>query len=367
MNAGIIAIILHQLPYQFDGIGVLSTIAFMIDFVLFIIFSAILLARLVVFRGQAYDELTSDPSNLTLLACWPIAWLTLAALVSLIVSTAGWGGHSFTIVGYTMWWIGVGWSILTFFFIFITLIQNKKGSASDVSWVPPTIVIPVVGIATAATTGAFIASYSFEISARMAVPVIIVSFMLVGMSVFVSLLLYSFLLYQLFATGFPEGPASAQLFLFIGPVAQSSAALQGLGSAASSQGAFGGYHKGTFLQQTAAGPLNSACVLIALMLAGLAFTWLVLAVYALGKQAFDKKLSWAPTWNSIIFPVGVFVTAWLQFSIEMDSPAWRTLTAAGIIILVILFLVNAGFTILKVAKGELLIVLQNPRVQQKDD
>lgn len=367
MNAGIIAIILHQFPYQFNGIGVLSTIAFLIDFVLFIVFSVIMLARLVVFRGQAYNELTSDSSNLTLLACWPIAWLTLASLVSLIASTAGWGGHPFTIVGYVMWWIGVGWSLLTLFFIFITLIQHKEGSASDLSWIPPTIVLPVVGIATAATTGALIASYSFQISARMAVPVIIVSFMLVGMSVFVSLLLYSFLLYKLFVTGFPEGPASAQLFLFIGPVAQSAAALQGLGSAASSQGAFGGYHKGTFLQQTAAVPLNAACVLVALMLAGLASLWLALAVYALGKQAYDRKLSWAPTWNSIIFPLGVFVTAWLQFSIEMDSPAWRTLTAAGIVILVILFMVNAAFTIVKVAKGELLIVLENPRVQQKDD
>ena len=155
-----------------------------------------MLARLVVFKGQAYDELTSDPSNLTLLACWPIVWLTLAALVSLIVSTTGCGSHSFTIVAYSMWWIVVGWSISTFFFMFITLIQHKRGSANDVSWIPPTIVIPVVSIATAATTGALIASYSFEISACMAVPVIIVSFMLVGMSVFVSLPLYNFLLYQ---------------------------------------------------------------------------------------------------------------------------------------------------------------------------
>jgi len=43
MNAGIISILLHQLPYQFKGLGVLSTIAFLVDFVFFICFSVVFL------------------------------------------------------------------------------------------------------------------------------------------------------------------------------------------------------------------------------------------------------------------------------------------------------------------------------------
>lgn len=366
MNAGIIGIILHQFPYQFRGVGVCSIIAFLIDFVFFIVFSVIMLARLVMFRGQAYSEITSDPSSLCLLATWPIAWMTLSALVSLIVSTSRWGGHAFTIVGYVMWWFGVAWTVATLFFIYIVMIRSKQ-DRSNISWVPPPIVMPAVAVATAAVTGGLIASYSFNISARMAVPVIIVSFILAGIGIFLVLLLYSILLYQLFVTGFPEGPSSALLFLLIGPVSQSSAALQVLGSAASTYMAFGGYSQGTFLQQSAASSLNAACVLIALLLMGMAVIWLVLASYAMIEQTFAKKMSWAPTWNSIVFPLGTFTTTCLQFSIEMDSPAWRALTCVGLIIIVILFLINLGFTAFKVVKGELLIVREDPRASQKSD
>jgi tellurite resistance protein TehA-like permease len=69
MNAGIIAILLHQLPYQFSGLPVLSTIAFVIDLVLFIIFSLIFLTRLAWFKWEAYYEVTDDINELALGAC----------------------------------------------------------------------------------------------------------------------------------------------------------------------------------------------------------------------------------------------------------------------------------------------------------
>lgn len=226
--------------------------------------------------------------------------------------------------------------------------------------------MPCVALATAGVTGGLIASYSYHISARMAVPIIIVAFILVGMAVFIALLLYAYLFYQLFVTGFPGGPQSAMLFLSIGPMAQSAAALQALGSTASTFGAFGGYHKGTFLQQSAASALNTACVLIALMLFGLATMWLILASYSMIEQTFMKKMKWAPTWNSIVFPCGTYTTACLQFSIEMDSPAWRALTAIGLIIIVIFFFINTAMTAIGVAKGEEMIVKEDPRQQKSD-
>lgn len=124
MNAGIIAIVLHQLPYQFDGLGILSVIAFMVELVLFVIFSLIFLARFAMFGKQAFHEITGDIQDLSFLACWPISWLTLSSLVALIVSTAGWGGHAFSIVAYVMWWIGLAFMLIIFFFILIIMIRT---------------------------------------------------------------------------------------------------------------------------------------------------------------------------------------------------------------------------------------------------
>jgi tellurite resistance protein TehA-like permease len=200
MNVGIIAILLHQLPYQFSGLPVLSTIAFVIDLVLFIIFSLIFLTRLAWFKREAYYEVTDDINELALGACWPIEWQTLASLICLIVSNAYWGGHAFTLVGYVMWWIGTAWMLAYLLFTFLTLIRRHNAFDRKL---PPTIMIPAVGVATVATTRGLISSYADHISARLSVPVIIASFLVVGIGLLMSIFLYTYLPHALFIDGLP--------------------------------------------------------------------------------------------------------------------------------------------------------------------
>lgn len=353
MNSGIIAILLHQLPYQFRGLGILSTIAFVLDFVLFIVFSLLFLARFASFGRQAYYQVTGDTAELALCACWPIAWLTLAALVCLIVSVASWGGHSFTIVGYVMWWVGVGWTVAALLFVVLTTIRRQHAKNRKL---PPAIVIPAVGVATVATTGGLIASYSYNMSDRMAVPVIIVSYMMVGIGVLLAIIIYTYLLHDLFTEGWPAPDQIATMWLFVGPMGQSAAALQILGSAADKYGRFEGYAKGTFLTAEAAAALDVASILLALLFTGLGTIWALMAFCAMAEKAWQGRLKWAPTWNCIIFPTGTLTTSFLLFSIEMDSSAFRVITTALIILLVVVFSLNLGFTVWQVTQGKLLVV-----------
>lgn len=362
MNAGIIAIIMHQLPYQFHGLPVLSTIAFMIDFVLFIVFSVVLLLRFAMFRGQAYNEICENVPDLGLLACWPIAWLTVTAFVSLTVSEAGWGSHSFTIVAYVMWWIGAAWVLSTVVFVIVVLTRRHSITKQSL---PPMVLIPAVGVSTLATVGGLISSFSSEISARLAVPVIIFSFWAVGVAILLAIFIYAMIVHQLFAKGWPAPEQSASLFLLVGPMGQSAAALQLLGSAAHQYGRFGGYHKGTFLTETASAPLEVACVLLACLLSGMATIWFLVAFICMIDRALNKHLSWTPAWNSAIFPVGTLITSLSQFSIEMDSPFFRVMTAIGLVWLVILFFVNLVFTVWNIFHGKLLVVKENPRAKQE--
>ncbi|TVY82220.1 Sulfite efflux pump SSU1, partial [Lachnellula suecica] len=363
MNAGIIAILLHQLPYQFRGLHVLSTIAFVIDLVLFIIFSLIFLTRFAWFKRQAYYEITDDTNELALGACWPIAWQTISSLTCLIASNASWGGHAFTLVGYVMWWIGTGWTVAYLLFTFITMIRRHNVAKQKL---PPTIVIPAVAVSTAATTGGLIAIYSDNISARLAVPIIIVSFMMVGVGVFMAIMLFTLLLHNLFVDGWPAPDNITSMWMFVGPMGQGAAAIQLLGSAAHTYGRFAGYNKGTFLTETAAAPLDVACIFFALMLTGMGTIFGLIAFYAMIEVAWKRQLKWHLTWNSIIFPTGTLTTSFLLFSIEMDSPAFRAVTTALVILLVLVFLLNVGFTFWNVAKGELLIVRKNPRASHVD-
>lgn len=362
MNAGIIAILFHQLPYQFDGLPVLSTIAYMVEFVLFIIFSLLLLTRLALYRPQAYFEITSNVGDLSLGACWAIAWLTLSSLTCLVVSTSYWGGHSFTIVGYVMWWIGLAWMMAYLLFAVITLARRTHVADREIL---PLILIPTVGVATVATTGGLISSYASGISARMAVPMIIMSFFMAGIALFTSIPLYAILLHRFLTVGWVPVPMSATMFVLVGPMGQTSTALQILGSAAYTSNHFAGYNKGTFLTEAAAPALSTACVLLALLITGMGCMWAFVALYVMIERAYRRELKWTPAWNSIIFPTGTLATSFLEFSIEMDSPAFRTVTAGLLIILVIMFFVNLGFTIFEIARGRQLMVKEDPRVPKE--
>ena len=362
MNTGILGILLHQLPYQFKGILVLSTIFFLLDLTLFVLVSILLILRLLLYRRQAISELTSDVPTVAFLCCWPIAWLTLVAFVSLTASSASWGGYRFTVLAYVMWWIGAAWMFGMGLGVFFLVIHKKILSTQGIA---PPIHIPVVGLATVATIGGLIASFSVDISVGMAIPVIVVSFFTAGVGIFMALILFALLLQHLFVEGLPPPEQAATMFIFVGPMGQSSAALQLLGSAASSYARFGQFEQGTFLTRMAAAPLDVAGVLISMLMTGFSVFWLLFAFIVMIHRAMRKELRWNPTWNAVIFPTGTLTNSMLMFSIEMDSSFFRVITAVLVVFLVLVFFVNLGFTAWEVGKGRLLIVRENPRVKKQ--
>lgn len=113
MNTGILAILMHNLPYQFNGLGVLSTIMYIFQLVLFISFSSVFILRLILYPRSVRRMTTSNMDEAAMWSTAPIAFLTMSALTAIIVSDAGWGGHGFSLVAYVMWWIGTVWMFTT--------------------------------------------------------------------------------------------------------------------------------------------------------------------------------------------------------------------------------------------------------------
>ncbi|KIY00852.1 uncharacterized protein Z520_03518 [Fonsecaea multimorphosa CBS 102226] len=361
MNAGVIGTLLHQLPYQFPGLHVLSTIAFTIDLVLYIFFSVICILHFVMYRQRAYNELVDNVLDLCLFPCWSIAFMTLVSFVTLTVSEAPWGGHRFTIVACVMWWIAATWSFGMLLFVFSILIQQHTILDRQL---PTLIIIPAVGVATLAAVGGVFACFAHEVSAGLAVPVIIMSLCAVGAGIFLGLILYTYLLHQLLAKGWPAPPMTATLFILVGPMGQSAAALQLLGAAASTHGHFGSYDRGVFLTASAAGSLQATCIFLALLMTGLGAVWLGFALIAMLNRLVRRELIWAPTWNAIIFPTGTLTTATLLLGTDLDSAFFKIVTVIQVIFLILVFFINAAFTLLKIWRGELLIVREDPRLKQ---
>lgn len=363
MNSGILSILTHLCPYQFRGLKVISTIFYILDLVLFITFSSIFILRFIMFKTQAYKEIVTQQMDLMFCACWPIAWMTLTTLTPLICSNAFWGGYGFSILGYVMWWIAVVWCLTILFWAFGFMFEQH--TASPQQRLLMGIILPAVSVSTAAVEGASVVSFSYNLSARLAVPVIVTGYMLVGMGFLLGLMLTTYLFYEHLSHGWLPPEQTPTMFMFIGPMGQSASALLQLASAARTYGAFENYNKGTFLTAEAAAPIQAVSTMIALMLAGLGFIWLGLSIYAMLRSAMRRELVWAHTWNSIIFPTGTLVTSMSSFSIDMDSPAFRVIFAIMLIILVIVFLVNLAFVGTKIWTGQLLIVREDPRVKKQ--
>lgn len=361
MNAGALAELIHQCPYRFNGIDILANILFIFALTTYIIFSVIFITRFLWFRRTAYLEIVDNNNELTFTPCWAIAFMTLTSCVALIVSTAWWGGYAFTIVAYVMFWFVQTWDMFFLFWAFTTLI--RRHGARD-QRLPVSIIIPAVSVSTVGITGAVVSTYAYKLSARLAVPVIIVSFKWTGVGILFGLILYVYIFHAFLTQGWPAPDQTATIFILVGPMGQSAASLQILGAAASTYGRFGDYNSGTLLTAEAAKGLAAACDLVALLLNGLGIIWLFFGVFAMTERALKKQLRWTPAWNAIIFPTATLTTSFLSFAIDMDSPAYRVITVIMIIILVIVFLINLGFTALRIWQGKLLIVREDWRVKQ---
>ena len=170
MNSGALSGLIHNCPYEFNGMYVIAGVFFVVNLVLFIVFSIIMLLRMAWFRGAAYKEIVNNMAELTFAPCWPIAFMTLTTSVAVIVSNTSWGGHPFSIVSFVMFWIVSLWDLIFLLWAFISLIRRHEASDRRI---PFSIIVPAVSVATVAITGANVATFAKDLSAKLAVPVMV--------------------------------------------------------------------------------------------------------------------------------------------------------------------------------------------------
>jgi tellurite resistance protein TehA-like permease len=269
MDTGVISIIMNLLPWQFKGLGVLATIMFVWNIVLFSCFALLSIARFFKYNGHIKSEHANNMEQMSYLAAPAIAYLTIVAQVSLTCSTA-WG-YNFTILAYAMWWFGLVWTVSICSWSVIYLAKHDLTQYRDLS---PAVFFPLIGTITQGTVGGLLVNYSYGLSATLAIPVVVVSFMLIGYSFFLAIMYYTMYINRLLAVGIPANAKIPSMVVTIGPIGQFATAMQLLGTAADSGKLFAQYNKGTFLTALSASTLSTICVLLSLLVLGFGFLWM---------------------------------------------------------------------------------------------
>ena len=113
IDTGILAILMQLLPYQFNGLSVLSTIMYLFNLVLFVLICMVTILRWTLYPQAAQQKIAASVDEISFHAAAPIGFQTLTSLTGIIVSNAYWGGHAWSLVAYVMWWFGMAWILIT--------------------------------------------------------------------------------------------------------------------------------------------------------------------------------------------------------------------------------------------------------------
>jgi tellurite resistance protein TehA-like permease len=299
-GTGIIAVILHQLDYQFNGLYVIADIFWVLTILLLATTTFLYILRGICFPSDVLHTLATDANELSCLASPSITFTTIIQMIALTV-VRDWS-HGFGTFDYVLWWINVFLAACAT--IGIPYVVSKYCPPGVGGLMPPSQ-LPLIAALTAAAGGGVICQYA-ELSPSEQIPVIIVSYLFIGLALPLALGFDTLFLTRLMERESPSGLKVYQEMILCGPWGQGSFALQSLGNVVMS-GAFASYSKGVFLTAAAAQPVGFASIFAGLISWGQGTFWWAFALISIVHTACIKKdgkrgLGFGlPTW-SLVFP-----------------------------------------------------------------
>ncbi|SMR52784.1 unnamed protein product [Zymoseptoria tritici ST99CH_1A5] len=195
----------------------------------------------------------------------------------------------------------------------------------------PVLFMDPVGLATAGAEAGLITIHGFEMSARLAVPQLVVGYFALGVAFFMGVILYTIYIHRLLAADFTTPAKRATMFILPSSVMPPT-------------------HGTIWTQQTAQG-LQPAGILLALLMLGFCYLMLCLAIIGVADVFVQKKASYNLSWWAVVVTL---TTAWLELANSMDSPAFRGLVSALTVLLFIAYFVNLVFTLRGIFDGSLI-------------
>lgn len=299
-GSGIIAVILHQLDYQFDGLIIISEIFWVYTVFLLALFLLIYFLRIIIFPKEVAHALRTNINETACLASISITFTSIIQMTALNLVHEwglGWGTAN-----YVLWWVNAAMAIICNIVIPYVFVQHQPPGIDGLS---PATNLPLIAALTAAAGGGVICRYG-GLTDREQVPVIILSYILIGMAFPLALAFSTVFLARLFNGNSPLGVKIYQDMILCGPWGQGSFAMQILGTCVM-RGSFAGYSKGIFLTNDAAKSVGYASIFAGLIAWGQGTFWWAFSIVRILHSGFDIRGHWEglkfgmAAW-SLVFP-----------------------------------------------------------------
>lgn len=295
MGTGVLALVLAHLPWALPGQQALAEVLWLFGVALFGLFALLFLARLLLHRDTLWPMLL-HPVQSMFLGAIPMG---LAVLISGLVQfgSARWGDGVYALA-HALWWLdaamALGSALLVPYLMFTR--QSHALEKMTAVWL-----LPIVAPEVAAGAAGALAPHLDPAAARL---VLVVGFILWGMSLALAFSLITLVLLRLALHKLPDTDFAATSWLPLGPLATGCLGLLSMGQAAPA--AF----TGTPL--AAAAELAHGIGLVGgLALWGAGLWWLVIATLFTRHYIHDN-MAFNLGWWGFTFPLGVFALATLE-------------------------------------------------------
>lgn len=348
MGTGISSILLHQLPYQFRGLGIISNVIFALNVLLFCIFLGLSVARYTIWPTMG-PTMLFHPTQSLFLGTLAMGFATIVNMCALSAAPA-WGPR-FALFTWALWWIDAALSIVICIGLPFLQFTRHNQSLDKVTGV---WFLPVVSTIVAAASGGIVAEILPPAHARLT---LVVSWILWGTGFPLAILLMALYYGRLSIYKIPPASLIISAFLPLGPCGQGAFGLLQMSYALKRIMRKDGHAlvAGETMDeaQLFASAIYASTIPVALVIWGLGLVWLAIAIGFLIDLALVSRLTFNLGWWGFTFPLGVFCTATTQLGKELDSGAFKVIGTVLSLVEVALWLYIAVRTLIGAASGKL--------------
>jgi C4-dicarboxylate transporter/malic acid transport protein len=339
MGTGILSSVLVQLPVAVSGLFQLAEALWMLNIVLFLTFSALYIARWVMF----FDEARRVFGHSTVSMFFGTIPMGLATLINglLTFGLPRWGDAVLP-VAELLWWLDVAMSLACGVLIPFLMFTRQEHRIDQMTAV---WLLPLVACEVAAVSGGLLAPHLADSHSQFGV--LITSYVLWAMSVPVAFSILTILLLRMALHKLPHESMAASSWLALGPISTGAFGLIVLG--ADSPLIFNAYGL------PGVGEIASGLGLIGgVILWGVGVWWCLMALLITARYL-RNGIPFNLGWWGFTFPLGVFALTTLKLGAVLHLGFFAVLGSVLVAALTALWLVIMKRTVNGAYKGELFV------------
>ncbi|KAH8721588.1 sulfite efflux pump SSU1 [Phaeosphaeriaceae sp. PMI808] len=339
MSTGALSIILHQIPFHARWLDIVSEIFFVLNIILFLLFTFISVLRYTMYP-QLFPAVLRHPHQSLFLATFPVGLGTLINMI-VLVCVGPWG-QGMAIFAWVLWWIDSVIAVITCFHLTWVIMTNRR---HDLEEMTALYFIPIVAIVIAAASGALVAGALTNPEYQLWT--LVISYIFWGIGAPLSWIILTIYFFRLTVHKPLQREVIVSLLLPIGPLGLSGFSLIALGKVA--RHVFPLYN--TIPHVARAGDTFYLIgLMVGILIWAFAVVWFIVAVIMIATAyPFPFNMGW---WG-FIFPVGVFTLLTISIGEEFDFKFFKVLSCVLTGICVIMWLIVAVRTVKGAVSGKM--------------